>query len=54
MKATEITIKKLEAEFNENTAKIQAARKVEDWDTVDRLNERQHEINDALNAIYTR
>lgn len=47
-------IKKLEAEFNDNRANILAARKAGDWDTVDALNERQHEINDALNAIYAR
>jgi hypothetical protein len=39
-------------EFNANRTKIQEARKVEDWDIVDALNERQHEINDELNAIY--
>ncbi len=50
----ENAIKKLEAVFAENTAKIQAARKAGDWDTVDALNERQHEINDTLNAIYAR
>lgn len=48
----EATIKKLKTEFNANRTKIQEARKVEDWDIVDALNERQHEINDELNAIY--
>ena len=37
----ESTIKKLMTEFNANRTKIQEAR-----------NERQHEINDELNAIY--
>ena len=46
------TIKKLMTEFNANRTKIQEARKVEDWDIVDALNERQREINDELNAIY--
>ena len=46
------TVRKLTAEFNANRTKIQEARKVEDWDIVDALNERQHEINDELNAIY--
>ena len=48
----ELTIKKLMTEFNANRTKIQEARKVKDWDIVDALNERQHEINDELNAIY--
>lgn len=48
----EAKIKKLMTEFNANRTKIQEARKVEDWDIVDALNERQHEINDELNAIY--
>ena len=48
----ESTTKKLMTEFNANRTKIKKARKVEVWDIVDALNERQREINDELNAIY--